>query len=341
MQHHLAREHIAPAFCVPGPRAFRPCATMDLCQEENVMLRTCLAVLVCLVAALIVLPAPALAQEPLCSEPLPLVIGQNIYNRPGVFIRNLPTRSGGRVAYHASSVTLRVVGGPVCADGYNWWQVEGPVNPGWIAEGTPDFRLIFSDDTYVLSNDCAAPLALNEGDGLRLLVAARVRAVPGFSARVLSLLQANVPLTVRGAAQCVDGANWWPVWVPAGGELFTEGWVAQSDEGDTLIEPVSVIPAGDTQACAPPYYRLAEGVRAVVTYRDTQPKNLRTAPDRDATIVNQLIEGIAVDLLDGPVCADGLNWWQVRVVGSPETVGWMAEGGTAAGGYWLLPQGLQ
>lgn len=305
------------------------------------MQRTCLTMLVCLLVAFVGLPVAAQDTEPLCSEPLPLIMGQHIYNRPGVFIRNLPTISGGRAAYHGSSVTLTVVGGPVCADGYNWWQVEGPVNPGWIAEGKPDFRLIFPDDTYLLSNDCAAPLALSEGDGLRLLVSSRVRAVPGFSARVLTLLQANTPLTIRGASECVDGANWWPVWVPAGGELFSEGWVAETDEGQRLVSSSNTVLPGNTEACAPPYHRLGEGVRAVVTYRDTQPKNLRAAPGRDAAILNQLIEGIAVDLLTGPVCADGLNWWQVRVVGSPETVGWMAEGGTAAGGYWLIPQGLQ
>lgn len=305
------------------------------------MLRTALAALVMALLLLVIVPQPALAQESLCSDPLPLVLGQIIYNRPGVFVRNLPTRSGGVVAYHASSVTLRVVSGPVCADGYNWWQVEGPGNPGWIAEGKPDFRLVFSDDTYVVSGGCAAPLALGDGAALRLLVSSRVRAVPGFSARVLSLLPANTPMNVRGASQCVDDVHWWPVWVPSGSGLFAEGWVAQSDDGQPLVEPVGVTTAGASNVCAPPYYRLAEGVRAVVTYRDSQPKNLRAEPSRNAAIVNQLIEGIAVDLLDGPVCNDGLNWWQVRVVGSPETVGWMAEGGTAAGGYWLLPQGLE
>lgn len=304
--------------------------------------RTCTA-LACLLLALMMIPLTAQAQEsePLCSEPLPLVMGQNVYTRPGVFIRNQPTTSGGRAAYHAGSVTLRVVGGPVCANGYNWWQVEGPVNPGWVAEGTPDFRLIFSDDTYVVGNDCGAPLNFSDGDGLRLRYSARVRVVPGFSARVLTLLPANQPLRVRGASECVDGANWWPVWVPSGSD-FVEGWMAQTDDdGTPLVEPEIAVPAGETTACAPPYYRLAEGVRAVVNYRGTQPKNLRAAPGLDAAIMTQLLENVAVDLLDGPVCADGLNWWQLRVVGSPETVGWMAEGGTAAGGYWLLPIGLE
>lgn len=305
------------------------------------MLRRLLAALMCLVPALVVFPGALRAQEPLCSEPLPLIIGQNIYNRPGVFIRNLPSRSGGRAAYHASSVTLRVVGGPVCAEGLNWWQVEGPVNPGWIAEGTPDFRLIFPDDTYIVGDNCAAPLALGDGGALRLIYSARVRHVPGFSARVLGVMAANTPLSVRGEPECVDGSNWWPVWAPSGG-AFVEGWMAQSDDdGTPLVTAETVTALGDASACAPPYHRLAEGVRAVVTYRGTQPKNLRTAPSLSAGIVNQLVEGIAVDLLDGPVCADGLNWWQVRVVGSPETSGWMAEGGTAAGGYWLLPMGLE
>lgn len=285
--------------------------------------------------------APAQAQAEPCAEPLPLVVGQNIYTRPGVFIRNLPTISGARAGYYPSSVTLRVTGAPVCADGYNWWPVESPGNPGWVAEGKPDFRLIFPDDTYQVSADCAAPLALAEGDGLRMVVGARVRAVPGFNARVLAYQGPNTLLSVRDSAPtCVGGSNWWPIWVPSGGQ-FVEGWIAEADDdGTPLVAPNGVTLPGES-ACAPPYRRLGIGVRAVVTYRDDKPKNLRAAPARDAAIINLLLENIAVDIIGGPQCADGLNWWQVQVVGSPQTVGWMAEGGTAAGGYWLLPIGLE
>ncbi|MFO7321295.1 MAG: SH3 domain-containing protein [Chloroflexota bacterium] len=280
------------------------------------------------------------AQDEPCSEPLPLVIGQNIYTRPGVFIRNLPSLSGARVGYYPSSITLRVTGSPVCADGYNWWPVEGPGNPGWIAEGKPDFRLIFPDDTYVVTNDCAPPLALPEGAGLRVINGARVRAVPGAMARVLAYVGPNTLLSVRGQPECVGGINWWPVWTPAGGEQFAEGWIAESDDGLPVVEPNRVVLPGEA-ACAPPYRRLGIGVRAVVTYRDDRPKNLRAAPGRDAPVLNTLLKNVAVDIIGGPECRDGLNWWQIRVVGIPETVGWMAEGGTAAGGYWLLPIGLE
>jgi hypothetical protein len=97
-------------------------------------------------------------------------------------------------------------------------------------------------------------------------------------------------------------------------------------------------PPTTPEACAPTYRRLHIGLRAVITYHDFKPKNLRAEPNRDAEVLYSLLDGIAVDIIGGPACANGLNWWQVRVVGREDVVGWVAEGGTAAGGYWLIPE---
>lgn len=289
-----------------------------------------------LISLLLVLPAAA--QDTGCSTPLDLSIGQRIFTRPGVFIRNLPSISGGQVEYYNVSRTLWIVGGPVCADGFNWWQIEGPDNPGWIAEGTPDFLLIFPDVPDVPVSTCEPPLTLAVGEQIILTTGARVRETPSLNGRVLTSLRTNTVLTVLGGSVCANNFNWWQVRAPFGNSGTTvDAWIAQGSFASTLVAADGTVSAAPAAVCAPPYRRLAVGVRAVVTYRDAQPKNLRAAPSRNAAIINTLLDGIAVDILDGPVCADGLNWWQVQVAGSPETGGWMAEGGTAAGGYWLIP----
>jgi hypothetical protein len=42
-----------------------------------------------------------------------------------------------RVAFREGE-ELRVLDGPIEADGYVWWQVEGPGGTGWSAEQSPD-----------------------------------------------------------------------------------------------------------------------------------------------------------------------------------------------------------
>lgn len=60
--------------------------------------------------------------------------------------------------------------------------------------------------------------------------------------------------------------------------------------------------------------------------------NLRQDADQDAALVGEIPGGALFDITAGPLCADGLLWWQVNYEGQ---VGWAAEGeGTT---YWLEP----
>ena len=66
-----------------------------------------------------------------------LVVGQNAYEVTGT-ASNL--RSGPGVSYEQigqipGSATFAVLQGPVCADGYAWWQIDYEGNIGWTAEG--------------------------------------------------------------------------------------------------------------------------------------------------------------------------------------------------------------
>jgi hypothetical protein len=59
---------------------------------------------------------------------------------------------------------------------------------------------------------------------------------------------------------------------------------------------------------------------------------VRDIPSRSGVLVGTLDGGRGFDVLDGPLCADGLTWWQVD---DGVLVGWTVEG--ANGEYWLEP----
>ena len=72
-----------------------------------------------------------------CAAPLDLTLGGHVLLRGGVNVRSEPSMSGALVNYYDRQVELRLVNGPVCQNGYNWWFVEGNGHPGWVIEGRP------------------------------------------------------------------------------------------------------------------------------------------------------------------------------------------------------------
>ena len=271
---------------------------------------------------------PTIAQEDAggCSSPLDLVPGQRINTRPGINIRNQPTLSGGIVNYLDSSITYRVEGGPVCADGVNWWQVRGPINfnPGWVAEKEfPEGRYLIFALPLELDSECSEPLNLVAGSQMPLLNGVKIRQEANLNGLVLTVAPAGEVVTVVGGPECNEDINWWLVQVPFEG-IIIQGWMAQGyPERDFVSDPDAIPP---DQICGPSL-PLDVGDRAAVNVADFKPKNLRTTPGVYSPLLFTLIEGVAFDIIAGPVCASNLNWWQVRIVARPDVVGWISEGG--------------
>ncbi len=87
--------------------------------------------------------APVLAQGGACAAPLDFQIGDRARVRftdgTGNRLRSQPTTSGSVLAIAPEGSEFTIVGGPTCADGYNWWQVSLITQSatGWMAEGMP------------------------------------------------------------------------------------------------------------------------------------------------------------------------------------------------------------
>jgi hypothetical protein len=61
---------------------------------------------------------------------------------------------------------------------------------------------------------------------------------------------------------------------------------------------------------------------------------VRTSPGIDQTLVTSFSPNDRVQILEGPVCANGYVWWLIQR-DIDQTQGWAAEGGDQI--YWILP----
>lgn len=97
-----------------------------------------------------------------------------------------------------------------------------------------------------------------------------------------------------------------------------------STELDTIAnsETIAALCAGVT-----PAPRLDNGTATMI---DSVPNNVRAAPTTNAEVVGQLAPGDELIVLTGPVCAEGLAWYEIF---SGPLQGWTVEG--ADGVYWV------
>jgi len=260
-----------------------------------------------------------------CPPALPLIPGDIVFIRPGVNIRNIPSVSGGQVNYASQSLTLEIISGPVCAEGYNWWQVEAPGNNGWVAEQGRDGRYFLFPAPTPTGIYCTTPMALEVGGRVRLITGSRVREQPNLDGLVLHVAPGDQLLDVIEGPVCGNGVNWWKVHVVYQSLSF-DGWIAEGLNDNYFVEPEIITPT--PQECNPLTRRLDIGQRGYLRYaRDTGPKNLRTDPNTSAQVVVTLLDGVAFEIIGGPICNDGYNWWQISLLSRPDVTGWLADTG--------------
>ena len=136
---------------------------------------------------------------------------------------------------------------------------------------------------------------------------------------------------------CADGYIWREVRVQVL-DLIYDGWMVEGtrqtydEEGNPLSD--SYVDQGGGPPCYPPL-GFSVGDLARVEYEDTLPKNLRDTPSYNGNILYTLVKGIPLEIIGGPGCVEGMNWWQVRVMATFEVTGWMGEGGRS--NYWIRP----
>jgi hypothetical protein len=296
-----------------------------------------------LVLASLLWITPISAQQPTdngCLPPLGLAPGQQVTIIGGVYIRALPDLDSGIVAYSPDRIAATVLDGPVCADGFNWWQVERvfnePTFKGWVAQQLPNKLFVIPNQPEDLPPPCPPALDVPLNTAVATYDGIRVREAPSTDARVLTVAQPNTTALVLAGPTCNQGFNWWRVRVEVVGVAYT-GWIVEGipatladDPQNPITDTALLNPLPDagpnSQACGPAM-PLETGAVGVLRFSGPPLKNLRVSPSTASNVLYTLPSGIKLSILSGPFCNEGVNWREVRVQGgSVQPQGWIAEG---------------
>ena len=172
---------------------------------------------------------------------------------------------------------------------------------------------------------CAAPLAFAVDSLVYVSGGVYVRTEPTGSSPWVNYYEQSTVVRITGTPVC-DGVhwNWWPVRGPG-----NDGWVAEGDPINGYWMQLAAPPEGVTP-CNPPA-DLNIGKRALVL----NDVNLHDAANMDGLVLTVVPSGSFVNVLEGPVCANGYNYWRVQaVVVNVLYTGWVADGQTD-GTPWL------
>jgi hypothetical protein len=134
------------------------------------------------------------------------------------------------------------------------------------------------------------------------------------------------------ATLVVDAKGQWSVTIQNTSRLSPAEWIGVDWIELAVSWPYPVFEHLD---CTSGWTRLTVGNRARVSEESATPNRVRSEPNTGAAIISQLNPGTTVDVLEGPLCTEGLVYWKVQSEAIPSGAGWTAEGdGTE---YYLVP----
>jgi TolB protein len=168
----------------------------------------------------------------------------------GLTIRQTPSTQGARLDTLQMGQRFRTIGGPVCASGLTWWEVELDTGAtGWLGEGN-DYYLIapinmvraqLPDSGQTVCPNALAP-QLKIGERGRLLQGGLFFFRAQGARYQMDPLSAGTVVQVLGGPACEgrnDNVLRWYVRVVEGSRAGYEGWVAEGDTDTRLIEPIN------------------------------------------------------------------------------------------------------
>jgi hypothetical protein len=168
-------------------------------------------------------------------------------------IRIDPTTSAPRIGQILAGETFTIEDGPVCADGYTWWQVDLRGLVGWTPEsgdGVYWLELVMlsgSPTPVIATGDCsgALPTRFVIGDQVRVrpTKANNVRENPTVSAKVTHKIAVGSSVILMNGPVCADGYTWW--------QIDDLGWTAESGDGEYWLEAFNTTPAIMTPGATP------------------------------------------------------------------------------------------
>jgi WD40 repeat protein len=116
-----------------------------------------------------------------------------------------------------------------------------------------------------------------------------------------------------------------------------EAWLLNTSQDVVIWGPLEWSPlmkfAENREDCSGGWSKLEIG--NLVQLIGEVPSRVRTEPQKGENVVGQFVADETYILLDGPVCSEGLVWWEIADPRLPGGSGWTAEGDGQE--YWLEP----
>jgi len=280
------------------------------------------------VPTLTLLPRPTVVG---CPTPLFLIPGQLVVVTGGLNVRSEPSLSAPLITYFSEERRVRLIGGPACSDDFVWWQItafggEPGATSGWVIERARTGEIYIEPAIIAPDEPCFAPLPFAVGEVVTAVTGVRLRNAPSQSAYTTTVVPINGTMTVLEGPNCQDGINWWRVstMFQTSGQPIG-GWVAEGFPENYWLIGIDAVTGATDIPCVRPL-TLDIGSRIAVNYRDGVLRRLRAAPSVGSAVILQMPDGIALEVIaSAPVCANGYQWWNVRVL-TTDFVGWIAEG---------------
>ncbi len=218
-----------------------------------------------------------------------------------------------------------VLGGPNCYNGMNWWQVNYNGQIGWTPEGS-NYGIYWLQP--VSNGGCmTVPTRLIAGQSASVLPSLPnvIRSQPylGYDSVAVGQIPVGGIMQVIAGPNCSDSMSWWLV--SYGG---ITGWTAEGQNSTYWLAPYGVI-VTPIPTCTS-MQALLVGYTGMVT--PGIPNNLRASASQNARVLASMAAGETFTVLSGPLCSEGLVWWQVNYRGA---LGWTVEG--RSGNLWLAP----
>ncbi len=290
--------------------------------------------------------SPALAQGDSCGGVASrLVAGElaRVSVDPGqtLRLRSAPGLSAATSARLNRGEILIVVEGPVCADGYPWWQLQTAEGlPGWAAEGSGSAYFLEPVAPEEVTPTPVPPTATPSATATLTSTATATSTpsatitpsvTPSVTPTMTHTLTATVTLTITPSPTDTPSATPLP---PTATITPSPTLTLTATPSPTLPTFPTVAPSAtlDSLCWTAPRPRLSVGDDARVTSA-AQGLRLRSLPAVGTGQERLLRPGTAFTVTEGPLCNTGYTWYQVMLADGSS--GWLAEGeGTT---YWVEP----
>ena len=170
-----------------------------------------------------------------CALPTRLQAGRTGRVTPGLpnTLRSQPGRGSNSVVIGEipGGGLFRVIQGPHCVDGYNWWQVNYSGTIGWTGEGQGS---TYWTEPVKCSQSLVSQLLPNTVARVTPGLPNRLRLTPGSTGSVITQIPGGASFTIVGGPQCgAEGWLWWQV-----NYNGTIGWTAEGDATTYWLEPI-------------------------------------------------------------------------------------------------------